>query len=160
VGPWVDVDLLVDVARAHPEAAIVLIGPVQADLSNLVRLDNVRVLGERPYQEVPGLVAQVDVCLLPFHLNEVTQDVNPIKLYESFCLGKPVVSTGLPEVETYRDVAYVAHTPNGFLKGVEQALSEDDDGLRRRRKQIAAENTWALRAQQILRILSGSLDER
>ena len=160
VGPWVDVDLLVEVAKAHPQETLVLIGPVQADLSNLVSLGNVQVLGERPYEDVPGLLAQVAVCLLPFRLNEVTQDVNPIKLYESFSLGKPVVTTGLPEVEAYRDVAYVAHSTSDFLSGVNRALGEDDDELRRRRKQIAAENTWALRAQQILGILSTHLNRK
>jgi teichuronic acid biosynthesis glycosyltransferase TuaH len=105
-------------------------------------------------------VTQVDVCLVPFRLNAVTQDVNPIKLYESFSLGKPVVTTALPEVEAYREVAYVAQSKSDFLTGVDRALGEDDDGLRRRRRQIAAENTWALRAQQILGILSSHLHEK
>jgi len=160
VGPWVDVELLVEVARTHPEQALVLIGPVQADISNLVRQGNVQVLGERSYDDVPSLVTQVDVCLVPFRLNAVTQDVNPIKLYESFSLGKPVVTTALPEVEAYREVAYVAQSKSDFLTSVDRALGEDDDGLRRRRRQIAAENTWALRAQQILGILSSHLHEK
>jgi glycosyltransferase involved in cell wall biosynthesis len=160
IGPWVDTDLLVDLAETHPEEAIVIVGPVQADLSDLVGRRNVHVLGERPYQDVPGLVAQFDVCLLPFHLNDLTQDVNPIKLYEYFSLGKPVVSTALPEVEAFRDVAYVAYSASGFLRGVGQALSEDDVALHQQRMRIASENTWAVRAQQVRRILTAHVQAK
>jgi len=84
-----------------------------------------------------------------------------------FCLPsscRPVVSprrrpslTGLPEVERYRDVAFVAHSTSDFLSGVERALGERDDELRRRRMQIAAENTWTLRAGENLGILATHL---
>ena len=48
-----------------------------------------------------------DVALCPFVLNELTRNVNPIKLREYLSAGLPVVSTvpDGPHARIYRDIA-------------------------------------------------------
>lgn len=58
--------------------------------------DRLIVMGRRPYEEVPGLVAASDICLLPYHNIEMTRDIVPLKILDYMALGKPVVSTRLP----------------------------------------------------------------
>lgn len=96
---WVDVEGVAKLAKALPHATVVLIGSTRTDVSSLRALPNVRLLGRKAYSSLPGYARWFDVALVPFHLNELTRAVNPIKLREYLSAGVPVVATGLPEVK-------------------------------------------------------------
>ena len=160
VAPWIDLDLLASICHSFPNATLVLVGPVIVDVSALKRFPNAKILGERPYQEMAGYISQFDVCLIPFRINELTRAVNPIKLYEYFAMGKSVVTTALPELESYHDVVHVAHSELEFIEGVAAALSEAQNPIPERvqyRQRIAQENSWQRRAAQVDQILAARL---
>jgi glycosyltransferase involved in cell wall biosynthesis len=158
IGPWMDVDLLIALARAYPQATLSLVGPVRTDLKGLDSLPNVRLWGERPYQEMGRFVQSFDVCLIPFAINALTEAVNPVKLYEYLALGKPVVSTALPELRHYDDVSYVAEDHAGFLEAVARALAEGDNpALANRRRACAEANRWEQRADEVMKVLADAL---
>jgi len=117
---WVDQDLLCRVAAAYPQATIVLIGRVQVDDARLRAMPNIRLLGQRPYAELPAYAAAFDVALVPFVRNELTAAVNPIKLREYLCAGLPVVATALPEIVLLSDRPQlrVADTTEQFVAAV------------------------------------------
>ena len=83
-------------------------------------------------------------------VNELTRATNPIKLYEYFSAGLPVVSTRLPEVELYRDLTYLADSPTEFSRLSALAVAEQDESLREKRMQIAGLHTWRARAEALL----------
>jgi glycosyltransferase involved in cell wall biosynthesis len=156
VAQWFDLELAAAVARAYPQTTLVLVGPVIVDTSVLQQLPNVILLGERPYPEIAAFVQRFDVCLIPFQVNELTRAVNPIKLYEYFALGKPVVATPLPELDPFRDLLYIGETADAFIAQVAAALDEADRPDPQQveaRKQIAHDNSWQARATQIDQIL-------
>jgi GT2 family glycosyltransferase/glycosyltransferase involved in cell wall biosynthesis/SAM-dependent methyltransferase len=141
---WVDVDLVEKIARRFPDTSIVLAGGVfDVDLSRVEALPNVRLLGQRPYEEMPQLLWHFDVCVIPFLVNDITEATNPVKFYEYLSAGKPVVSPRLTELLPYEDLCYLADDHDGFLAGLERALAEPvDDPRRERRKKVAEENDW------------------
>jgi hypothetical protein len=63
-----------------------------------------------------------------------------VKLYEYLSAGKPVVATMLPELEPYAELIYRAEGPEDFLKQLEAALAESDDGLVQRRVEMAQQH--------------------
>ena len=69
-----------------------------ADLHRLSRLENVDLIGEVPYGQVPKWLSRFDVTILPFRRNALTEATNPVKLYEILAAGKPLVSVPLPEM--------------------------------------------------------------
>jgi hypothetical protein len=85
---------------------------------------------------------------------------NPIKLYEYFAAGLPVVSSRLPEVENYGDLVYLADSAEEFAARVRQALAEANPLLRRRRVQVANTESWSVRGdvltESIQQLLSGN----
>ena len=141
---WVDVGLLEKIARRFSEATIVLAGGVfDVDLSRVEALPNVRLLGQRPYEEMPQLLWHFDACVIPFLVNDITEATNPVKFYEYLSAGKPVVSPRLTELLPFEDLCYLADDHEGFLAGLETALAEPaDDPRRERRKKVAEENDW------------------
>lgn len=48
-----------------------------------------------PYEKLPLYVSAMDICLLPFGVNKVTQHALPLKLFEYMACEKPVISTKL-----------------------------------------------------------------
>lgn len=142
---WIDLDLLATMARRHEEWSIVLIGKSVVDTSALESLPNIHLLGRRPYEALPGYCRAFDVGIIPFEVNELTSNVNPIKLREYLSAGLPVVSTDLPEVKFYPDQVYIACGHDEFISKVEQAIREDSAAARQRRSDSMRGETWEAR---------------
>lgn len=157
IANWFDLDLMVSVARSRPQYRFVLAGQVhQIDVSRFKSLPNVSLLGEMIYREIPRLLASFDVALIPFKINTLTGAVDPVKLYEYFSQGKPVVATPMQELKRCANLAYIAASPEEFADQIDRALHESDSQLRTQRINFARANTWAARVDQIDRAVSSS----
>jgi glycosyltransferase involved in cell wall biosynthesis len=121
---WFDYDLLRRAAVARPRYQFVLIGPATQpdELDGLLRLPNVRHLGEKSYEELPGYVSAFDVGILTFRQYEVTRCVRPLKVLEYLAAGKPVVSTRLPDMADWPGVL-MADDAEGFVGCLDRALN-------------------------------------
>ena len=94
-----DVGLVADLAALRPDWQFVMIGPVvKIDPASLPRRDNVHWLGSKTYAELPAYLANWDVGLMPFALNEATRFISPTKTPEFLAAGLPVVSTPIADV--------------------------------------------------------------
>src|SRR5262249_42465060 len=150
IADWIDLDLVYEVARQRPQYSFVLIGQVFGrDVSALESLGNVRLLGNKPYAEIPGYLHGFDACLIPFLINQVTKATDPVKMYEYFSLGKPVVATNMAELAQCGDLVYLAMDAEDFARKLDVALSEKDATLSARRIEFAMANTWSSRVADI-----------
>ena len=150
-----DVPFLEAVVRRLREMSFVLIGKASADLSRLQKDRNVKVLGQKPYEQIPSYGSFFDVCIMPWRQNRWIQACNPIKLKEYLALGKPVVSTPFPELQKYADVVYQAATPEEFAQKIRQALAEDSEDLINARRRKVEQSTWESKAELVLSELFG-----
>ena len=157
LAPWVDVDLLAEVAKAHAHASLVVLGPVRADVDQLRKQPNVFFLGQRSYEDVPSYLAHCDVGLVPFRQNSLTHYVNPLKLLEYMASGLAVVSTALPHVTTFDGVIRCASTAGDFVAQVSKALRDSSDGGSEESVAVARENSWDRRAEQFSDVLQRAL---
>jgi glycosyltransferase involved in cell wall biosynthesis len=151
---WFDTDAMLEAAREHPSLDFVLVGTVE-DISifRLKECPNVRFTGEVPHAELRKHLATWAVATIPFLRSPLTLAVNPIKIYEYFSLGLPVVGTRLPELELFRDLVYIADTPQQFAACVAKAIAETDMSLRARRKALASRETWTERANSLFSLI-------
>lgn len=150
---WFDYDLLCSAARLRPEYWFLLIGPdhdhtVQS--SGISSLENILWLGPRPYQEIPAYLKFFSVATIPFLLNEITHATSPLKLFEYFAGGKPVVTTAMRECLKYPPVQ-IAGDAASFVEQLDEALVlKDDPVYLAQLEQLALANTWQERAASIL----------
>ncbi|MFC2061441.1 glycosyltransferase [Elusimicrobiota bacterium] len=161
----IDFELIYHIALNRPEWSFVFLGPYndlssRKDLEKVAELDNTHFLGSKSLEELPGYINRFDVCILPWKLTEFTRSANPIKLFEYFACGKPVVSTAIDDlVEFHRQYPYllkIADDKEDFILKTEESLNEDDSSLKARRTEIAKQNSWDIRVNDMLEIISGS----
>lgn len=153
---WVDIELIAYAAQALPEHELTIVGPVRrgVDIAPIERLPNVRLLGHRAYADVPKAMASFDVALIPFKEGDVARASDPIKIYEYFCFGTPVVTTPVGDVERLSELLYVAQGPQAFVGGIRAALAERRPDLRERRIAYARANDWNARARAVGSLLA------
>lgn len=155
----VDASLLAGVTRLLPETRFALVGHVtasyRAELGHLG--DNVRLLGSRPYREIPGLIAACDACIVPHVRDGLTATMDPLKLYEYLAAGKPVVSTVASPNPALDGVVDVVGGAEEFAAAVGAAIEDDDEGHRERRRAAVACETWPARADRMLAVIRDAL---
>jgi glycosyltransferase involved in cell wall biosynthesis len=142
-----DAEMLAAMARARPEWSWVLVGPLQTSPRELKRIPNVHLLGPKPHEELPYFIRHFDVGIVPYLSTNYTATVVPTKINEYLAMGKPVVSTDLPEVNTFNGKHEVIITsPNDsteFVASIERALdSSAEEAAVARRRTVAALNDW------------------
>ena len=146
IADWVDVDLMAEVARRHPEGSLVVLGKATTDVSALEGRPNVHLLGRVPYADLPAYCKGFDVALNPFRINELTLNANPLKVREYLAAGLPVVATAIPEVEVLGQCR-IAADDDAFVREVDRALA--DPGPSEARSEAIRTESWAARLDEI-----------
>ena len=147
---WFDIEAVRQAALINPQCRFVLAGHVEFEpIKRLSNISNVELVGEIPYERVPELLARFRAAMIPFRVNPLTVMTNPIKLYEYFSCGLPVVTSPLPETQVMGELVYTAGTPADFAAQVKRALAEDDPVRRDRRREIAMRESWTARARNL-----------
>ncbi len=163
LGQRIDLRLIRALSAAFPHGSIPLVGPVpEGEQDGLKRLAqqcaNVHLLGACRYEEVPLYMSQFDVGLIPNVHSELTLSQSPMKLYEYFAAGKPVVSTSVFTEPIADELIYFADTPEAFVRAAQRALEEKDAHIAEARKRQARRESWQSRADTFLRIVHAVLD--
>lgn len=101
-----DLPLVLETARRLREAGgrCVLVGPNALSPDNTAALGaepGVLLLGPRPYEEVPGYLQHASALVVPHVVDDFTDSLDPIKLYEYLAVGRQIVST---EVAGFREL--------------------------------------------------------
>ena len=146
----IDIDFVEKVVDLLDGMNFVFVGKSSADCRGLLSRSNVRMLGQKPYEEIPHYGKLFDVAIMPWRQNRWIEACNPIKLKEYLALGKPIVSTPFPELEKYLDVVYQAKTPRRFADCIEQALAENNSELIAARREKVRTSSWESKAQLVL----------
>ena len=150
----VDVQLIRQLAGVPGVGSVVLVGPNhlrQPDLETL-RLPNVFMPGQVPYDQIPDVMRAFDVCIVPHKVTPFTESLNPIKLWEYLAAGKPIVS---PDIAGFRDFPHlvsVARANDQFISACMAALNEDHN-LANARIAEARKHSWATRVDLIEQVL-------
>lgn len=126
VAPWFDFDLLTAVADIRPELEFVVVGPIESEVEERARklgdLVNLTLLPAESSDRIARYVRGFTVGILPFVVNEMTEAVTPLKMYEYLASGVPLVATPLPACDRHPAVA-TASEPGEFAKRIDDALA-------------------------------------
>ncbi len=125
LAPWFDFGLLTAVAESRPALGFVLVGPVDPEVESqaakLSGLPNVSFLPAQGSDRIAEFVRGFTVGMLPFIVNEMTEAVTPLKMYEYLACGVPMVGTPLPACLSEPAVR-TASDPETFAAAIDSSL--------------------------------------
>lgn len=101
-----DQDLVCFLAQALPHIVFHFIGPYVCNIERMKSMPNLIFYGRREYSELPKLIANMDMFLLPYKKNELTRNINPLKLKEYLATGRPVLASSIAEVVKLRQYLF------------------------------------------------------
>jgi len=162
----IDIDLLDWLAERNKEWSFVLVGGKDDYMKNkqilmeFAEKENVYLLGNKPYQDLPRYLKAFDVCLIPFREDDLfSLSCSPLKLYEYLATGKPIVSTNLPGVSHFHSLIRIAGNKETFEQHINEALQEKPE-LHEERIKISEGHSWKKRAEEVIRILEDLVSSR
>jgi glycosyltransferase involved in cell wall biosynthesis len=138
VGPLdrrVDLDLVGALAALLPAWRICTIGPLDGvDAATLPQAANIHHMAPPPYADLPALLADVDVAIIPFAIDAGTS-ASGVNTLELLAAGLPVVSTPVSDLVTqFGTLIDVEDDARAFADACAAALGQD---ARRRHQRVA-----------------------
>lgn len=148
-----DPELFLDVASAMPECSFVLVGGCSLP-EGWCQLDNVHLLGRKPFEQVADYMAACDVLIMPWRRNEWIEACNPVKLKEYLAVGRPVVSTPFGELTRYKGVVAVANDASEFVQHIRDGIDSPPETPALRK--TVEHDTWTVKVGSVVHELNNS----
>ena len=157
-----DLGLIGDLASQLPDWEIQMVGPVvKIDPATLPRADNLRYLGQQPYERLPELMGGFDVALMPFLLNDATRSISPTKTLEYLATGLPVVSTRVPDVVSdFSSVVDFQDDGQGFADACRRLLTSSAADRETKVKPLLGLHHWASIAARMEQVMAEAVAAR
>lgn len=124
---WLDYELMNRMVAELPNVSFVLIGGNPVAHAKLAGMPNLHLLGPRPFARLPEFLRAADVGLIPFDVQghpTLVHSIHPLKLYEYFAAGLPVVATRWRELERLQSPARLCDSAKEFVAAIEMSVSE------------------------------------
>lgn len=151
----VDIELCSATARAIAPATLLFVGPncLRDDSTQRLLRTGCKMLGARPYADVPAYYQHADLVVVPHLVTPFTESLDPIKGYECLAVGRPTLST---PVAGMRDLG-----PPVEVCGAERFPARARDLLRRDLPSLPKDPpTWAQRAEAFAKVLESARRKR
>ncbi|MEY4747472.1 MAG: hypothetical protein RLZZ416_521 [Candidatus Parcubacteria bacterium] len=165
---WKGADTLARAAALLPSAEFYFVGGTKEDIDafkkNYGSVPNIRIIGFRPYQEIPLWQRAADVLVFPNSGKERISEryTSPMKLFEYMASGTPIVASDLPSVREIvgRDAVRFAtpDDPASFADAMREVFSKQDETQVRaaRARELVKNHSWRARAARILRAIEAA----
>ena len=125
---WSALDYAAISALAESGVEVLMIGPVKEPPPRSTTLGGRR--GAVAHADLPGLLSDRTVLLLPYAATAYNEGVAPAKLYECLATGRPVLSSPLPSLAEIRVLDF-CRTPAEWRDAIRALPALEADGQRR-----------------------------
>ncbi len=148
---WLDFELIEEVAKLRPDITFVLTGPEYAGGESLPSGENIILTGPVAYPLVPSVMRAFDVSWIPFKPGNIAKSTSPLKLFEYFASGQPViVNSDMRECTAFEEV-FAASSADEYAEAIDKALhARTQPAYQKALETYAQEASWLERAQIML----------
>lgn len=125
---WFDYELITSAAERLRDVAFIMIGNISDTGRKAFNgYNNIYLLGKKPHEEIPKYLKNSDVGIMPFIENSLTNSIHPLKVYEYFASGIPVISRDLEEVREMNSPAMLYKNKEEFIHFIKELIREKKD---------------------------------
>lgn len=160
IAKWFDWEVIRRFARQNPSYTIYLIGPVEGRIRGALE-ENIVLTGPIEHKKIVGYIYSGNIMLLPFKLNELTEAVDPVKMYEYLALKKPVISRYWPELDKFKNTnTYFYENYDQFETHVKNLLSSPSENDVELNIDFIENHNWQIRANQYIKFIKEILNNK
>jgi Glycosyl transferases group 1 len=125
------------------------------DSNSELRLPNAHTMGWHSPEDLQSYTQSLDVGLMPYDcLSKKNLHCVPLKLYDYFLTGLPVVSTPILEISEINELVYVGSSAEELSAAIGRALKEPLDSPKRSlRTEIARAHSTEAQGQRLEEVL-------
>jgi glycosyltransferase involved in cell wall biosynthesis len=150
----VDYDLLENLIVSCPEYLFKFIGRVtDSSFGKIKALPNVNWMAPIPYEQLPVVISQFDVGIIPFVKSRFTEKIYPLKINEYLAMGKPVVMTSFAHLPEFVNIVEMKDDPLSFKEAIGHLIETDSEEKMKYRREVAKKNSWEERANEFCKII-------
>lgn len=141
---------------------IVLIGSINSNIDvKALNLKNTYMLGRIEHKDLKIYANFFDIAIIPFVVNDLTNSVSPVKLFEYIALNKPIITTNIKEIKNYNSkIIKIINETTKIESVIEELLVLDKIQIRQECTKLLENNTWDNRFQTIEKLLKEQKNER
>jgi len=153
VSDWFDYELFESGLKAHKDMSFVIIGPVEGvryarNMGHIKRFresyDNFYYLGMKTHSELKKYLAHASAGIIPFILNSLTNEINPVKLFEYAAFGLPVLASNMVELKNYAEYVLFYKDKKEYSEKLSFCIKQKESG-KEKMMLFARDNTWEKR---------------
>jgi len=163
---WKGVQVLADAAKfLEKDTIVVFVGGTKKDKKRFKNknknINNILILGQKPYSEIPYYMKTADVFVLPnSNKAEISKNwTSPMKMFEYMASQRPIVASDLPSLrEVLNENNTILVEPDNhqeLAKSIKRALNEVDFSVKLSEQayQDVQKYTWKKRISNILKFI-------
>lgn len=167
LGSRLDFTLLFKLIERNPQWRFVFWGPKQIvagddrlelerNIRRLLEYQNVLHGFSQGKWNVASVVAQLDIGIIPY---DVARKLNlycyPMKLFEYFYMGKPVVATQIEELKRFPKYVKIGRTAKEWEEKIKGLLASPwSKKYQKEQRKLAVNNSWEKKVEEISRAIA------
>ncbi len=110
--------------------------------------------------EVPALMADCEVGIIPYLVNDINRSIYPLKINEYLAVGVPVVMTAFADLPEFDGYAAQTDSPEAFSTALREAIATDSPEQIQARTAFAQKNSWQAKAMEFDQLLTELCQEK
>lgn len=119
----------------------------------LDQFENVKFFPPIAPGAVPELLATYDLGVIPYIVNEVNQNIYPLKINEYLAVGVSVVLTPFAKLPEFESIVSFSENKEDFLEKVQMELDKDSNELIGERIKYSEANSWNNKAVEFAEVV-------
>lgn len=155
IASWFDQGLMCEVARLNPDYNFILVGTIYTPVDEMEKVSNIHLLGRREYHEVSSYMQHFDVGIIPFKMEDLIVNTNPIKYFEYLSANLFTVSTPLPELVGFPECE-LAESANEFSNVLRNYLKKERKFVPQ--EEFLEKSQWGNLAKEIINFIEGNAE--
>lgn len=148
--------------KSAPDYEFIFVGPVRnkAAAEAISKYPNVKIKAPVPPEEIPLIMFNSHVGIIPYTRTHLNKNVYPLKINEYLAVGTPVVMTDFAHLPEFENLVSVAPDQAIFSEKIKLEIESDTAQKHQERIDCAAENSWDSRTEVFAGVLQSLLDRK
>ena len=162
-----DFKLIYNLAQNNPHWTIILWGPIlsfsgenkpKKEIQKLKKMKSI-IWGKSKQKDIPSIIDSFDIGIIPYDTNiDFNKYCYPMKTFEYFYLGKPIVSTPIKELERFPLFIKTGQSVQTWEENIQNILAKPwPKKHQRQQRQLAIDNSWSNKIEAMSQIIDDTI---